>query len=392
MTEQATGTDMQDWELVVEQDETATRAALLDDKGRLQGIEIDRADMPHGYGAVLVGRVVGEGPAGLGVLVEIGKDTRVFLPEGDFIPRGERPVMGTLIPISLRADAGSGKRFTATMDIVLEGNGLIHVPTDKRIAASRRMSNKQLVTALKEALGKIGGGWVIRGRAEGRKVLDLIEEAQQLATQWADLQDRIAAAKAPSLIRPGPDPVERILGGLDAKPGRAMIRANADLTARIGGQLGEGCLIDHVGSGDSPFDLRDLDQQIEGLLCPFVHLPSGGDIMIEETSALIAIDVNSGANSNGVEVNIEAATEVARQLRLRNLGGIVMVDFLKTRNRKRINVAIDALRDGVSTDPCPVYLHGMTSLGLMEMTRARRGWRLADLVDVSAPDHAAGKS
>jgi Rne/Rng family ribonuclease len=102
-------------------------------------------------------------------------------------------------------------------------------------------------------------------------------------------------------------------------------------------------------------------------------LPSGGNIIIQGTAALTAIDVNKGGDKKGkLSTNIEAAQEVARQLRLRNCGGIIIVDFLKMKSKKEQGKLIAALEEAINDDPCTVQIHGMTNLGLIEITRKRR--------------------
>ena len=119
--------------------------------------------------------------------------------------------------------------------------------------------------------------------------------------------------------------------------------------------------------------------QIEDLFQPYGLLEGGGSIIIENTAALTAIDVNSGADKRGrLAVNIEAGAEIARQIRLRNLGGMIIIDFLKMKSKDDEAAFLKAFEDAVMEDPCTVQLHGLSSLGLMEITRARRTPALSD--------------
>ncbi len=130
------------------------------------------------------------------------------------------------------------------------------------------------------------------------------------------------------------------------------------------------------------FSHYDLMQQIEMLFRPYIILPSGGSCIIEATAAAIVIDVNRGANKNsGLTVNMEAATEIARQLRIRNLGGIILIDFLKLKTGEEKKAFLHALDKMVQSDPCTVQVHGMTKLGLLEMTRNRRTMPLVEKLD-----------
>ncbi|OYD80808.1 ribonuclease E/G, partial [Azospirillum brasilense] len=128
------------------------------------------------------------------------------------------------------------------------------------------------------------------------------------------------------------------------------------------------------------FDLRDLDAEIETLLGTRVPLSGGGSLVIERTEAMTVVDVNAGERGNPLDVNLEAAAEIARQLRLRNTGGIVVVDFVNMRNRGDAERLLNALSRAVEDDPAQTQVYGLSKLGLVEMTRARRGTALADLL------------
>jgi ribonuclease G len=121
------------------------------------------------------------------------------------------------------------------------------------------------------------------------------------------------------------------------------------------------------------FDLYDLDEAISALAEPRVTLPGGASLVIEPTEALTVIDVNAGPAANALAVNLTAAAEIGRQLRLRHIGGIIVIDFISvTQPRDRDRIA-DALRSAVADDPSQTYILPMSALGLVEMTRERRG-------------------
>ena len=118
---------------------------------------------------------------------------------------------------------------------------------------------------------------------------------------------------------------------------------------------------------------RDMIGQIESLFDPYVLLPGGGSIIVQKTAALTAVDVNKGGDKrSNLAVNIEAAQEVARQMRLRNIGGIMVVDFLGFKSKKDEVAVLEGLDKAVNQDPCTVQVHGRTALGLVEITRKRR--------------------
>jgi Rne/Rng family ribonuclease len=127
------------------------------------------------------------------------------------------------------------------------------------------------------------------------------------------------------------------------------------------------------------FHYRDIIGQIEDLFQTYALLGSGGSIIIQGTSALTAIDVNKGGSKgSNLSVNIEAAKEIARQIRLRNSGGIIVIDFIKSSSKTDEGKLIAALETAINDDPCTVQIHGMTKLGLIEITRKRRTPPLED--------------
>jgi Ribonuclease G/E len=167
-------------------------------------------------------------------------------------------------------------------------------------------------------------------------------------------------AKAPLLLRAAPDPIDDFLAAR-VQPGWRVIadhpRADAELhRART-----------------SIFAEHDIEGQIEAALQPIVALPDGASLVIEETAALVAIDVNTGPRGDAYTVNLAAAAEIARQLRLRNLAGQIVIDFVAMKRRDRREQVIAALRAAVADDARDVHVLGLTRLGLAELTRRRVG-------------------
>ena len=124
--------------------------------------------------------------------------------------------------------------------------------------------------------------------------------------------------------------------------------------------------------------------QIEDLFQPYVLMKAGGNIIVQETAALCAIDVNRSSDTRGnLAINLDAVAEIGRHIRLRNLGGIIVVDFLRMKTKKEKEKLLQALDDIVVSDPCTVQIHGFTNLGMIEMTRKRRTPPLQDRLDLA---------
>jgi ribonuclease G len=343
---------------LVESDPAGLRAALVEDR-RLEAIEIDRAARPTRVGSVTAARVV-RTVHGLGTIVKLADGTELLLDRG-----GPAPKAGEEITVQLAHAPRGDKLGTATRAIAFTGRGVVHLPHDSGLKFSRRLEIDETRRGMLEPLvaGK-PGAWIFR---RGAGHIDEADFAAEIATLAAEGQGaEIAAPDAFWRLATdwAAEPPERILvAGLAARrTAERWCRAFAPgLEARI----------DPVEAG--LFDLYDLDEAILELAEPRVTLPGGASLVIEPTEALTVIDVNAGPAANALSVNLAAAAEIGRQLRLRHIGGIVVIDFISVtqpRDRERIT---EALKSAVANDPSQTYILPMSALGLVEMTREHRG-------------------
>lgn len=188
------------------------------------------------------------------------------------------------------------------------------------------------------------------------------DKGPKLTAKLTGKIDRVVPSdlRAPAVVVAAPDPVAHFLATRVQPDWRVM----SDLP-RQGAE---------VRRGATPiFAEHEIDEQLEAALQPVVPLGDGASLVIEETAALVAIDVNSGPRAAPYAVNLAAIGEIARQLRLRNLAGQIFVDLLPVKGRERREQLIAAMRAAVSDDPCQVHVLGLTRLGLAEMTRHRVG-------------------
>lgn len=327
----------------------------------------DTADSDTGPGAPLppIGSCVHEGQS---ILVQVVKD-----PVGD-----------------------KGARVTAGVGVA--GRNLVYVPTRNSDAFSRRITDdgeKQrladVMTRLRDA-GVIDsdGGFILRTAALSASEQEIGDDAAGLQQIWRDLpKSGDSGIKAPKLLRQDHGPVTRALrDNLNDRVRRVMFdhadvlahakeyvaRVMPDLTDRLGLFTGPGLMFDDYG----------IDAEINAVLEPKVSLPSGGWIMIETTEALTSVDVNSGSfvDPNGVEntglvTNLEAVRETARQLRLRRIGGIVIIDLIHMEREDSAEAVLDLLNKCLAKDRTPTRVLGISELGLVQMTRKRTGETLA---------------
>jgi len=365
--------------------------------GELTDLHVDRHDRPARMGAVVLGRVT-RIAAGLdAAFVDIGEplhgllnaaDVRPASKKGRDIPIGQRLRTGQEVLVQVKADAHGQKGPTLTMDIGLPGRFLVHLPLGDGVHLSKRIAQGPARTTLLAGLRQAvppGGGWIVRADAAAADPSLVLREAEALADDWSSAQRARVGTEPPAQVLAPPDAAVRALvelggrgfdeirveGGEDLARLRRWCRERApDL---------ESALRPHVAALPL-FESGDLEGAIQALLDPRVPLSHGGSLVIERTEALTVVDVNGGERGNPLATNMEAAREIARQLRLRNVGGIVVVDFVNLSRAHEREQVILALGAAVSEDPAGTHVYGMSRLGLVEMTRARRGPPLADML------------
>lgn len=332
-------------------------AAALDADGRAVDLRVDRLDRPTLEDGIFLARVEQFLKNRNAALVSLGAFGRGMLAAADArpVPSPERPLgailrAGQPIIVQVKADAIGDKAATVTMDVVLTGRLLACAPLGRGVAVSRRLAvDAATRQALRDGLARRAPrevGWIIRAAAAGASDVALDAEAARLLALWRDVAAAGSAGGEPRLLRPPPDALERLQTAYDAPT-------------------------------PPPPPGFDFNALLATLTRPHVGLPNGGRLIIEPTAALTAIDVDGGAG-DALSVNLAAADELARQLRLRNLGGVVMADFIRLKARGDQEKLLTRLRAAVADDPMQTDVYGLTRLGLAEMTRARRGRGLAE--------------
>jgi len=357
-------------------------------------------------GNIILGRVQRVLPGMQAAFVDIGNDRAGFLGarearclagllgfDDDRAPKiGDCVREGEEIIVQVIKDPIGEKGARLSANVTIPGRLLVLVPNQSGIALSRRITDeaeRARLTGICETMlaegGKLaeGAGYIVRSAAIGAPLADLREDAERLAQTWQPVMERRRNARVPSTLYQDLDPIERTMRDeVDARTARVVIddrqaleaaraycrRAMPETEAKLELFTGPGML----------FDMYDLEDEIESLSRPRVPLPSGGWITVEGTEALTAIDVNSGrfTEATGLEetslkVNLEASHEIGRQLRLRGVGGLVVVDFIHLNEPENIQKVLDALNVSLSTDCTPTQISGMSEFGLVEITRKR---------------------
>ncbi|MEI6559884.1 MAG: ribonuclease E/G [Rhodospirillaceae bacterium] len=385
-------------ELLIDRRGGLLRAAVVAG-GRLTDLHIDRDDrvLPEA-GSVWLGRVeriaaglnaafidLGTGKAGLLGLADVRLGNRNRPEPGTAI--GTVLHGGQALLVQVKAEATGAKGPTLAMDISLPGRFLVHVPFRRGVTVSKRLGDGAMRAAqvLRLQALTVGDGWIARSGCETLADDGLIvAESESLALAWGDLVRRLGQGGAPGCLCRGPDAARRAVIGHGARPlARLAVEAPVPWRSAFADWCA-GAAPDLVPRLETVsgrlFERHDLEGQIAALMRPEVTLAGGAGLVIERTEALVAIDVNGGERGNPLAVNLEAAAEIARQLRLRNLGGIVVVDFLSMPKRADGERLLAALAVAVRGDPVQTEVYGLSRLGLVELTRARRGPALQELL------------
>lgn len=380
--------------LVCHETPAATLVASLSGN-RLVEVAVTPKDRVDLTGALVLGRIERFVPELDAAFVDIGAARAGFLRRADMFGfDGERPPAGLPLLVQVTRDALDDKGARLTMNIGLVGRYLVFHPYGEGKQLSRRVLDESARARLLAAIDDLGadeGGWVVRTAAAGASPDAVASEGRALLVRWDGLRTRALVQRPPVVLTAEPHPLLKALrdrGGtlaeiaLDDRPlalqARRMLESFED---RAELRLA-------TGNGDV-LDMHDVAGQIEAALGNSIVLPSGVEILFEPGRTLCAVDVDSGSAGmrpgqgprTPLEVNLDAAEEIARQLRLRNVGGIVIVDFIDMRSPGERTRLQALLADRVAEDPVPTQVVGMTRLGLMEITRARRGPTLAQAID-----------
>jgi Rne/Rng family ribonuclease len=396
-------------EILIEEMDGSIWVAALDQGGRLAGLEVDPAGEEVRWGSIYWAKVARIDKAmdaafisldGDNVGILHNADVRFRRKNGNIVKGGEKAIGKLLTPgqmIAVQAKTAympgpdaddmpaEDKNPRLSMNIALPGRYLIHLPFEDENRVSQRVRDKKLrkqMTAMMD--GMVGvTGCILRSAATDMQTEVLEREARMLAGIWGQIQEHFTGEDQ-GLIMLGPDAVQRALSDQAAHQiTRIQVTTMdhialaqewcdvfaPDLMTRI-----EPVELKNAKDEFALFDYRDIIPQIESLLLPYVILPTGATIIIQETAALTAVDVNRGADERrALEINLDCAVEIARQLVLRNMGGAVLIDFLKLGGKAEQQKVIDALEAWfLANDPCTVQVHGMTGLGLLELSRQRR--------------------
>jgi ribonuclease G len=386
-------------ELLISSIPGEVRAALVSD-GRLVELFVERRGRESLVGNVYLGRVDRVLNGMEAAFVDIGIGRAGFLgmeasrsgvdANDERIPSHVHD--GEAVLVQVIKDAIGRKGVQLTRRIAFPGRHLVYTPMQPRVTVSRQIeepAEQQRLAGLVERFAEKGEGFIVRTAAAGAQAEELLRDAQYLRGLWIDVEAGRDQGRAPAVLYAEPDALARILRdhvhndvAAVRIDGVGELASARRFCARFVPEI-EPLLCAH--EGDEPlFAEHDIDEEIERALSPRVGLASGGSIVIEQTEALTAIDVNSGRFVGGTRlvdtasrINIEAATEIARQIRLRNLAGLIAIDFIHLDDEGAWEPVLAELGRALARDRTPTRLIGRTAAGLVEVTRRRRREPLA---------------
>lgn len=369
------------------------RVATLRD-GQLSDLVIEPGARQSVEGNIYLGRVVQVAAQLQAAFVDFGMAKDGFLPVeaarhfGGAPDGGERPDITSLVHegqavlVQVRADAVADKGARLESDISLAGHYAVYGPNRGGTAVSGKITDEAERNRLIDVFKSDDGGFVVRTAAEGKGDDELLAEAESLRARWAEIRDKVDQAEAPAEIEAELDPVLRSLRDAVSKDVSKLVVADraahsrAVSYAKLAFAGGGPAISPHSADGDL-FEDYGIAEQIEELLRSRVALPGGGALTIEATEALTAVDVDTAGvrgpdrAANALAVNIEAAAEVARQVRLRGIGGLVVVDFVSLDDDGDKQQVAAAMKAALAKDPSPTRMGVMDDFGLIAFTRRR---------------------
>ncbi len=398
-----------------------TLIGLFEDE-RLVELILDRPDQESSVGNIYIGKVtkILENIQSAFVDLGIGKDG--FLPGDDAFagnrPRGRtrkpslqsRLKSGQTIAVQVQKDEIADKGKKLSMDLSLPGRYLVLMPYHKKINISKRIVSKEERKRLEDILTGLKNsedlGWIVRTSSEGVTKKELERDARDLLTKWKAITREIEKCKKPTLIHTELTPIEQVLRDHYSKDFNAILVDNLRVKQHIDRfirslspmRLLQKKVTEYL-EPDRLMERFGFRRELQKALDRRVWLKCGGYLIIEEAETLTAIDVNTGKNVKSGDqqktirqTNIEAAEEIIRQLRVRGIGGIIVIDFIDMKTKKDNSQVMQILEKGLSADKAASDVTTFSEIGLVQITRQRTGESLAQLLSEECPHcHGSGR-
>ncbi|MEV2276727.1 Rne/Rng family ribonuclease [Nocardiopsis sp. NPDC049922] len=402
-------------DLVIRRNGDRTQIAVLEDDVLVEHY-VDRSTHRSYVGNVYLGRVQNVLPSMEAAFVDIGKGRNAVLYAGevnwdsfglDGQPKRIESVLksGQSVLVQVTKDPIAHKGARLTSQISLPGRYLVYVPGGSMTGISRKLPDKERAR-LKQILKKVmpsGAGVIVRTAAEGASEEELERDISRLANQWESIKRKSKSANAPSLLNSEPDLTVRVVRDVFNEDFSSLVVAGQEAwdtvheyVDYVAPNLSE--RLSHWTEDRDVFAAYRIDEQINKALERKVWLPSGGSLIIDRTEAMTVVDVNTGKftgqggnlEETVTKNNLEAAEEIVRQLRLRDIGGIIVIDFIDMVLESNRDLVLRRMLECLSRDRTKHQVAEVTSLGLVQMTRKRVGQGLLEAFSHTC-DHCSGR-
>lgn len=399
-------------EVIINAETLETRVAVLEE-GKLEEFNIERTTEERLVGSIFKGKVRNLEDGLKAAFVDIGFEKNAFLHYWDIVPnsfdsgveiveregrRRDRPKItqkdiprlyppGSDIIVQVTKGPIGTKGPRVTTNVVLPGRYLVLLPNSDQSGISRKIENQQERQRLKKILRELAipesMGVIMRTVGEGQQKRYFVRDLALLLEEWRGIQERIKSQGPATCVFQEPDLIERTVRDFLTEDVERIVVDSQAAYDRMGEMITRisrrsASKVKHYADSQPIFDRFNITRQLDNAFSRQVHLKSGGYLVVDETEALVAIDVNTGRHKGGkdqesaiLKVNLEAAEEIARQLRLRNIGGLIVLDFIDMKSRRDQASVFQRMKEGLKRDKAKTHVLPISQLGLMEMTRQR---------------------
>lgn len=399
-------------EVIINAESLETRVAVMEE-GKLEEFTIERTTQERLVGSIFKGKVRNLEDGLKAAFVDIGFEKNAFLHYWDIVPsnfdsgvelveretkKRDKPRItqkdiprlyppGSDIIVQVTKGPIGSKGPRVTTNLVLPGRYLVLLPNSDQSGISRKIENQQERQRLKKILRELtipeGMGVIMRTVGEGQQARYFVRDLALLLEEWKSIQERIKSQPSATCVFEEPDLIERTVRDFLTEDVERIVTDNNKACERMREMISKisprsASKVQLYTDSQPVFDRFNVSRQLENAFSRTVHLKSGGYIVVDETEALVAIDVNTGRHKGGkdqesaiLKVNLEAADEIARQLRLRNMGGLIVLDFIDMKHPRDRQAVYQRMKDGLRRDKAKTHILPISQLGLMEMTRQR---------------------
>jgi ribonuclease G len=416
-------------EIIVNAEALENRVALMEE-GQLEEFTIERTSEKQIVASIFKGKIKNLEPGLKAAFVDIGFEKNAFLHYWDIIPEsldqrvdlielpaGQQPSKqkkisqndiprlyppGSEVIVQVVKGPIGTKGPRITTNVSIPGRFLVLMPNNPQRGISRKIEDDKERRRLKDIVARLripeGMGVIVRTVGENQKKRYFIRDLELLLRTWKTVEEKIKTLPAPACVFQEPDLIERTVRDFLTEEVDRILVDSEPAYERIRNMIGQ---ISRLSRGKvrlytEPvpiFTKFNVEKQIENAFRRQVWLKSGGYICIDETEALVAVDVNTGRHKSQkdlettiVQTNLEAAEEICRQMRLRNIGGLIVIDFIDMRGRSDQQRVLQRVREGVRRDKAKTRILPISQLGLLEMTRQRHSESVASAVYEDCPN------